>query len=32
MESLANHGGHSGLPLERRPGADGSTEQMFGAK
>jgi hypothetical protein len=32
MESLANHGRHSGVLLERRPGADGSDKQIFGAK
>jgi len=32
LESLANPGRHSGVLLERRPGADGSDEQIFGAK
>jgi hypothetical protein len=30
MESLANHGPHSGVLLERRSGVEGSNEQIFG--
>jgi hypothetical protein len=31
MESLANHGRHSGVLLEPSPGVEGSNEQIFGA-
>jgi hypothetical protein len=32
MESLANHGRHSGVLLERSSGVEGSNEQMIGAE